>query len=489
VETENCVALQVVRPDGRPASMALAKIRPLWYVADTAHGTDTSLEIRNLYTDKNGWVYCKGLPQGRYAVQIIGDSLGAITEVEHLDTASGNEHIHIPLFPMGSLQGAVSLPSGIPYAWVQFYGLDEQVKTDSLGNFTFQSLPPGSLRIRAIAPNLPTEIAADFVQIRSNSTVDAGTLAAPSIGTEDPVLWRYSRFIRVDSLVSNWMRPLSDPTVLTLNLDSSNFDFSQTMADGRDLRILDAQGNQLTYQRARWDSLLNIAVIRIRIEGAIDSTTQIEIRWGRSGAVDLGYAELWNGINDSVKQEIYTLLVDDFEHNSGQTMLAALTPTTYWYWFGADSTDTILPASSVDFAKALQPAGAGRSGYALHLSYSDSTSQWNILGTAIGSGPQNLATLDSIVFWVRGTGNYSLAFDNNYVGNGGKAWMHDTLDSVWTRKCIRPQDLMPADGFAGNVGWTNVEDIVTNLTFIFGGGKDFWVDDIRIFGINRDNLK
>lgn len=483
VETENCVSFQVVFQDGKPASMVQVKLRPAWYVADTLRSTDTSLEIRNLYTDKRGMILCKGLPQGRYVVQAMGDTIGAVTEVEHVDTARGNEFAQITLLPMGSLQGTISLPVGIPYAWVQFYGLDEQVKTDSLGDFNFKAMPPGTLRVRAIAYKLPTELAEDFVQIRSHSTVDAGTLAAPTIGTEDPATWRYSRTVRVDSLASNWMRPLSNPTVLTLHLDSSNFDFSQAISDGRDLRIFDAQGNPLAHQRARWDSVLRKAVIRVRIETVVDSTTRIELRWGRPGAVDPSYAKLWNGIKDSVKQELYTLLIDDFEHNSIQTALPPPIPANHWYWFASDSTVTITP----DFATALQPAGAGRSGHALHFSYSDSLSQWNKLGTALGSGSRSLATLDSIVFWVRGTGIYSLTFDNLGT-NGGKAWIHDSLDTIWTRKSIRPRDLMPEDSIAGNVGWNNVKDAVTNLTFFFGGGKDFWIDDIRMYGINRDNL-
>ena len=488
VETENTVAFQVVRQDGRPASRVLAKIRPAWYVADTLHSTDTSLEIRNVVTDTNGWIHCAGLPLGRYVVEIVGDSIGAANEVDHLDTTAGNDFAQIPLFHMGSLQGSVPLPAGVASAWVQIYGLDHQVKTDSLGNFTFDTLPPGVVRIRAIAYNIPSELADNLVQIRPRFVTDVGTLSVPSPGSEDPATWQYSTTLRLDSLISSWALPVSDPTVITLFLDSSNFPFAQAMLDGRDLRLWDAQGNLLVSQRARWDATLQKAVVRVRVNTAgLDSNTRITMAWGHPGAIELGSAGLWNGINDSVKQELYSLLIDDFEHNSGQTALPSPIPATYWYVI-ADSADTFSTDLSSKYLPALQLAGDGRSGHALHLSYSDSTSQWNILGTVFGPGQRSIATLDSIVFWVRGSGDFSLSFDN-LSGKGGKAWMHALLDTAWTRKCIRPQDLLAADSNADNVGWDNVKDVVTNLTFFFGGGKDFWIDDIRMYGINRDNLK
>ena len=424
-------------------------------------------------------------------LEISNDSLGAIAEIDHLDTSAAQVFNTITLSPMGSLQGSVPLPKGTRRAWVQLYGLEHQIVTDTLGNFTFNSLPSGVVRVRAIAYNVPSELAEDLVQIRPKFVTNVGQLAAPSLSVEDPATWQYSRTLRLDSLISTWMRPVSDPTVITLFLDSSNFPFTQAMNDGRDLRFWDAQGNLLSFQRARWDANLRKAVIRIRVATTnLDSNTQITMLWGHPGAVDPGSAGLWNGINDSVKQELYSVLVDDFEHNTVQNALPLPIPANYWYDRISDSGASVSPAPVADLLPALQLAGDGRSGHAMHLVYTAVTSaHWVLLGTALGPGARSLATLDSIVFWERGTGYFSVAFDN-LAGKGDKAWMHDTLDTTWTRKCIRPQDLVSAtDTIGANVGWTAVKDSVTNLTFFAEGGKDLWIDDIRMYGINRDFLK
>lgn len=489
VETENTLAIQVWGQDGKPVDDIRTEIRPVWYVADTAHSADSSSVIRNMRTNKHGRIICEGLPLGRYVVRVAGDSLGAVSEINHLDTSTGTDQTTILLSPLGSVHGSVDLPTGAGHAWVQVYGLDNQVKTDSLGHFLMAGLPAGALRLRAIAYNVPSVIAEDVIQVRPLYTMNVGRLADPNVAAEEPETWRYSRWILVDSLVSEWMRPLSDPTVVTLELDSSNFDFSEAMPDGRDLRVLDEQGNLLSFQRARWDADVKKAVIRIRIgTSGMDSSTRLELRWGRPGAIDPGSAGLWKGIGDSLYAELYTLPVDDFERKSAWTAFPSPIPPTLWYVVPSDTSVVLDSALVADFTTAIQPAGEGRSGSAAHISYTASSSLWFVLGTTLGPGPRSLATLDSIVFWVRGTGNYSVSLEN-LVDVGGKAIYNDTLDAAWIRKCIRPTDMLPENNIGGNVGWDNVKDILTNLSFFSGGGNDFWIDDIRLYGVNRDNLK
>jgi hypothetical protein len=111
------------------------------------------------------------------------------------------------------------------------------------------------------------------------------------------------------------------------------------------------------------------------------------------------------------------------------------------------------------------------------------------MGVDLG-GHRSLRSLDSLVFWARGTGVVLPAFDNLDSGSGGKAWTRIVLDSTaWTRVRIRPQDLDTADNVAGNVGWLSVRDRVGYLTFLVAGGHDLYLDDIRLYGIDRDDLK
>ena len=95
-----------------------------------------------------------------------------------------------------------------------------------------------------------------------------------------------------------------------------------------------------------------------------------------------------------------------------------------------------------------------------------------------------------MVLWIRGQGKVSIAFDRLAPHTKAKTWIQPTLDSTkWTRLRIRPQDFDPADGIGNNIGWNATCDSVTNLSFMAWGGTNLWVDDVRLFGVDRDDLK
>jgi hypothetical protein len=80
--------------------------------------------------------------------------------------------------------------------------------------------------------------------------------------------------------------------------------------------------------------------------------------------------------------------------------------------------------------------------------------------------------------------------ENLDSATGGKAWTHIALDSTkWTRIRIRPTDFDTADNVAGNVGWNAVRSRVTTLTFMVNGGRDLYLDDIRMYGVDRDDFR
>ena len=149
----------------------------------------------------------------------------------------------------------------------------------------------------------------------------------------------------------------------------------------------------------------------------------------------------------------------------------------------------------------------GRKGMVAHFVYSnDSNSNWALMGRQL-RGVRDLSDLDSIVFWARCENAIedsvqwiSVSFDVlmdsvdlerlGYIN--GKAWVHLTLDSAWTRYVVTPDDLIEPDehNIGGNIGWDAVKDHVTNLNF-FGGGVtkgtpyEFWLDDVTIYGVKE----
>jgi len=286
-----------------------------------------------------------------------------------------------------------------------------------------------------------------------------------------------ARAIPVDSLVSPWNHPVNGVTLATIRLDSSNFDFSKSTAAGLDISLERTDGRILPFEIVQWDSAAARARLRVRLDSSLLVGRQrIVLRWGLLRMIRTNPGAVWKAVPDTQRLELNSVLVDDFEHGT----LSSLLPSgNTWYVILNDSVRvTTVPA--------LVPASMGRAGTAACLSY---VKPYSLMGLALG-GHRSLRSLDSLVLWARGTGVLLPAFDNLDSGTGGKAWTHITLDSTaWTRIRIRPQDLDTADNLAGNVGWISVRDRVSYLTFLVAAGTEVYLDDIRLYGIDRDDLK
>jgi len=286
-----------------------------------------------------------------------------------------------------------------------------------------------------------------------------------------------ARAIPVDSLVASWNRPVNGVTVATIRLDSSNFDFSRSSSTGLDLSVERTDGHLLPFEIVHWDSAAARARLHVRLDSSLLAGRQrIVLRWGLARVARTDPAAVWTAISDTQRQEVNSVLIDDFEHG---TLSSLLPNSNSWYVIESDSVPVVTVPTLV-------PASLGRAGTAAHFTY---VKPYSLMGLALG-GHRSLRSLDSMVLWARGTGVLLPAFDNLDSGTGGKAWTHVALDSLaWTRIRIRPQDLDTADNQAGNVGWISIRDRVSYLTFLVAAGTEVYLDDIRLYGIDRDDLK
>jgi len=289
-----------------------------------------------------------------------------------------------------------------------------------------------------------------------------------------------AQVIRVDSLLPAWNRPVASPTVATLRLDASNFDFSLTDSAGSTVALEQPNGTPIPFEKMFWDKFAARARLRARIDTALlTKGARLVLAWNRPSAERSAPASVWSALPDSQKLALTSVQVDDFEGGSMQNLLPL--PHT-WYRSMSDS-------AKVNWFT-LGSAGGGRSGNALGIGYSASylTGRYALIGTSLGSGPCSLRSLDSLVVWVRGSGTMAIAFDNLTGTGNKKAWKRYQLDTAWRRVRLRPSELDTADGIGGNIGWDRVRDSVTNLTFLVMGGSEFWIDDVRLHGIDRDDL-
>ncbi len=143
----------------------------------------------------------------------------------------------------------------------------------------------------------------------------------------------------------------------------------------------------------------------------------------------------------------------------------------------------------------IENAGAGRDGLAFHWTSSSAKSgAWSLFGMWIchEDTPCDFSALDSIVYYVRGTGRYSFAMesmgDSNYQG---KALFDDSLDVAerWIRKTVKPSDFAAGDSLWGNFGWEPIQDKITNIAISAYGESEIWLDDIELYGVDEKDMK
>ena len=274
VETENACIINVVNVDSKPAANVVARIRPLWHVqgindSDSASSHNGTLEVT---TDSLGNIAMDSVNFETGYIEIIDGNAGIFKAIA-LNSLKKNKLTTMQMETLGSVMGIAELPESADYAWVQVYGTDKLVKTNKKGEFKLDSLPPASYQIRAIITDEQAAIG------EGSADVLAG------------LQWPHSRIIPLDSAISNWMQPVAESTVVFVRLNADNFNFSETMKNGNDIRITDQSGNRLAFKKAFWNDSLQQAELQIRINGT-SNVENIVMYWGKSAALDASTAAL-----------------------------------------------------------------------------------------------------------------------------------------------------------------------------------------------------
>lgn len=296
----------------------------------------------------------------------------------------------------------------------------------------------------------------------------------------------------IDSALAGLAAPQGSPVVATLRLDVGRYDFSASRADGQDLEVVQSDGKAVPFEIVTWDPRNAYGRIRVRIAPSLRGNwSRIVLRSGLAPAPRQSPGEVWKAIPDSFRSAWTSVLVDDFE--SGNLLRNRLPDSSFWFLGGA------LPASGI------ASAGIVRSGQALRLvcGAGQCGSVPTILAaTQISRKVRNFRSLDSIEFWMRGSGKTWISMehlDSLQMGRlaRGKidsleprrAWTWRLADSTWRRVAIRPSDFEPADGRSGNVGWGALRDSLNYVSVLLEGGSEVWIDDLRFHGILEADLR
>jgi hypothetical protein len=284
-----------------------------------------------------------------------------------------------------------------------------------------------------------------------------------------------ARQFDVDSLLPECNRPSGLATVAILRLDSANFPFDSCDPTGRDLDVRRLDGSSLPFEIAYWDRTARLARLRTRIEPALRGNgSKIAVWRGLDPAGRTDPAAVWSGISDSQRLAITSVLVDDFE---GDSLTTRLPDSSKWF-VATGGTGTGVVALS-----------GARTGHALRVvSTSTSGTPSSLAAALLASTPRALRTIDTLSFWAKGSGRILASLERAGAGVQKVAWTSRTLDTTWRLYRIAPGEF-DTTAITSNTTWESVRDSVTHVSFWMAGTGELWLDDVRISGIDRDDLR
>lgn len=176
VETENAFLIQIVREDSKPAAGVVARMRSVDFVRDIEDDSSKAIFFEEFKTDSLGQIRIDSLAVDVATIEIVDAGEGLFTKISAKDIQEGDS-VQYALEKTGSLRGKIYLPDSVDFAWVQVYGTDRLVKTDSEGFYEMDSLPPYEYDMRVIV--------GDSI-IEQSAKIDAGEDVSANVRTFEP---------------------------------------------------------------------------------------------------------------------------------------------------------------------------------------------------------------------------------------------------------------------------------------------------------------
>lgn len=308
-----------------------------------------------------------------------------------------------------------------------------------------------------------------------------GRTASTTSETENVVT---ARELLVDSILPSWITRDSDPGVAILRLDGTHLPISSTDSVARDLAFAGIDGNPMPFEVVSWDRELGRGRVRLRIDDpARMQGHRVQMLWKQPLAQRGDAAAVWWGIAPERRTLLASLVLDDFEDGD---LASALPSGASWFVDAPrDSTSVEPPRIDAD--------STSGTGLAMTVDFVADRSKFRYVVAGLGLSsfrPFSFRGLDSLTLDVCGPTRLTVQLEHLGGGDTRKAWVHHDLDSGWRHLRILPGDFLPADtAFPSVVGWKEVRDSIDALTFLLSGGNRVRFDNIRLHGVNRDDLR
>lgn len=183
-----------------------------------------------------------------------------------------------------------------------------------------------------------------------------------------------------------------------------------------------------------------------------------------------------------------SVLVDDFEVESGTNRFHALTGASWWFT-SADSlsrVDPSLPAKA--YVRSSESFLESRSA---HFSFTvdSSAGAFALCGFDIGvsqwqdsTTSYDMSKTDSVTFYIRGSGHIVMQFTGfDEDGNIGRWDFEFDIPSAmeWTRVSVPPK---------GNEDWEKIKSRMRTVTFLSTEDTDLWLDQVVFHGVSAQDL-
>jgi len=271
------IAAVIYANDGTRAKGASVILRSKDYLSGMQSAAPQSNQAREreTVTDDSGHFEIDSMGIGNYCIEVNDgeNSATLIAATVSSATSPGMSFIDT-LRPYAGIYGTTGLqpgPSLKMFALV--YGLERKTPLDSTGRFEMRDLPSGTLSFRIVSQDT----------LFKPFDIDSIPLTSGKIDTVPYAGWRFARSIALNS-TSSGAGVASTVTgfPVLVRLTSSNFDFSQARADGRDLRFTKSDNTPLPYEIERYDPVTEHAEVWVKVDTVFgnDNTHAIAMYWG-----------------------------------------------------------------------------------------------------------------------------------------------------------------------------------------------------------------
>ncbi len=149
VETENAYLIQVVHEDSLPAANVVARMRAASFVRSIDGDSAAPEYYEEFVTDSLGCIRIDSLGVDVATIEIVDKGKGLFRKIFAKDLREFDGQRFV-LAKTGGMRGRVYLPEGVDHAWIQVYGTDRLVKTDSEGFYEMDSLPAYDYDLRVV---------------------------------------------------------------------------------------------------------------------------------------------------------------------------------------------------------------------------------------------------------------------------------------------------------------------------------------------------